>query len=116
MGVIQNIFSNSVPYVIALKHLCCQVGGRRRGCCLQKHRTCWTLTHGAVDACVLVVAEEEALFAAALVAAHGVDTSVLASTIVQFAFIHIYRTVERLALVFIQLWKSICHVQLENSF
>lgn len=45
--------------------------------------------HRAVDACVLVVAEEEALFAAALVAAHGVDTSVLAPTVVELAFIHI---------------------------
>lgn len=45
--------------------------------------------HRAVDACVLVVAEEEALFAAALIAAHGVDTSVLAPTIVEPAFIHV---------------------------
>lgn len=48
------------------------------------------LTHRAVDACVLVVAQEEAVFAATLVAAHGVDTSVLASTIVELAFVHIY--------------------------
>lgn len=53
------------------------------------------LTHRAVDACVLVVAEEEALFAAALVAAHCVDTSVLAPTIIELAFIHIYRTADR---------------------
>lgn len=45
--------------------------------------------HRAVDARVLVVAEEEALFAAALVAAHCVDTSVLAPTVVELAFIHI---------------------------
>lgn len=44
---------------------------------------------------MLVVAEEEALFAAALVAAHCVDTSVLAPTVVELAFIHIYRTVNR---------------------
>ena len=59
----------------------------------EKHACC-TLTHRAVDACVLVVTEEEALFAAALVAAHGIDTSVLAPTIVELAFIHIYRTVD----------------------
>lgn len=44
---------------------------------------------------MLVVAEEEALLAAALVAAHGVDTSVLAATVVELAFIHIYRTADR---------------------
>lgn len=44
-----------------------------------------------MDACVLVVTEEEALFAATLVAAHGVDTSVLAPSIVELAFIHIYK-------------------------
>lgn len=38
---------------------------------------------------MLVVAEEEPLFAAALIAAHGVDTSVLAPTVVELAFIHI---------------------------
>lgn len=38
---------------------------------------------------MLVIAEEEALFAVALIAANGVDTSVLASTIVEFAFIDI---------------------------
>lgn len=43
---------------------------------------------------MLVVAEEEALFAAALIAAHSVDTSVLAPTIVELAFIHIYRTAD----------------------
>lgn len=53
-----------------------------------------TLTNRAVDACVLVVAEEEALIAAALVAAHGVNTSMLASAIVELAFIHIYRTAD----------------------
>ncbi len=46
---------------------------------------------------MLVVAEEEALFAAAFIAAHGVDTSVLAPTIVKLAFIHICRTVESIA-------------------
>lgn len=45
--------------------------------------------HGAVDACVLVVTQEEAFFAAALVAAHGVDTSVLAAAIVEFAFVYV---------------------------
>lgn len=45
--------------------------------------------HRAVDACVLVVTEEEAFFAAALIAAHSVDTRVLAPTIVKLALIHI---------------------------
>lgn len=42
-----------------------------------------------MDAGVLVVTQEEAVFAAALVAAHGVDTNVLAPAIVELAFIHI---------------------------
>lgn len=41
---------------------------------------------------MLVVAEEESVFAAALVAAHGVDTSVLAPSVVELTFVHIYRT------------------------
>lgn len=45
--------------------------------------------HRAVDAGVLVVTEEESVFAAAFVAAHGVDTSMLAPTIVELTFIHI---------------------------
>lgn len=45
--------------------------------------------HRAVDTGVLVVTEEEAVFAAAFVAAHRVDTSVLAPTIVELTFIHI---------------------------
>lgn len=45
-----------------------------------------------MDARVLVVAEEKALFAPTLIAAHGVDTCVLAPTIVELAFIHIYGT------------------------
>lgn len=51
-----------------------------------------TPTHRAVDARVLVVAEEEALLTATLVAAHGVDARVLAATVVELAFIHICRT------------------------
>lgn len=50
---------------------------------------CCTLTDWAVDARVLVITEEEAIFAAALVAAHGVYTNVLAPTVVELAFIHI---------------------------
>lgn len=42
-----------------------------------------------MNACVLVVTEEESLFAAAFIAAHDVDTSVLAPSIVELAFIHI---------------------------
>lgn len=72
-------------------HLCCRANDCRHGCCLQTCACC-TLTHRAVDARVLVITEEEALFAAALVAAHDVDTSVLAPTIVVLAFIHIYVT------------------------
>lgn len=45
---------------------------------------------------MLVVAQEETLFAAAFIAAHGVDTSVLAPTIVELAFVHIYRTADLL--------------------
>lgn len=52
-----------------------------------------------MDACVLVVAEEEALFAATLVAAHGVDARVLAAAVVELAFIHICRTVGAIATV-----------------
>lgn len=48
---------------------------------------------------MLVVAEEEALFAATLVAAHGVDARVLAAAVVELAFIHICRTVEVIATV-----------------
>lgn len=44
-------------------------------------------TFGAVDAGVLVVAEEESLLAAALVAPHGVDTKVLAATVVEHALV-----------------------------
>lgn len=43
----------------------------------------------AMDAGVLVVTEEESILAATFIAAHGVDTSVLAPTIVELAFIHI---------------------------
>lgn len=50
-----------------------------------------SLTHRAVDARVLVVAEEEALLAATLVAAHGVDARVLAAAVVELALIHICR-------------------------
>lgn len=40
---------------------------------------------------MLVVAEEEALLAATLVAAHGVDARVLAAAVVELALIHICR-------------------------
>lgn len=56
--------------------------------------TPWSLTHRAVDACVLVVTKEEAFFAAALIAAHGVNTCVLAASVVELTFIHIYREVD----------------------
>lgn len=44
-------------------------------------------TFGAVDAGVLVVAEEEPLLAAALVAPHRVDTKVLAAAVVEDALV-----------------------------
>lgn len=49
-------------------------------------------TFRAVDAGVLVVAQEEALFALALVAAHGVYADLLASAVVVLTLIHIYKT------------------------
>lgn len=48
-------------------------------------------TFRAVNACVLVVAQEKALLAAALVAPHGIDTGVLAAAIVLQALVHIWR-------------------------
>lgn len=47
------------------------------------------LTVGAVYAGVLVVTEKEATVALALIAAHGVDTDLLAATVVVLALIHI---------------------------
>lgn len=47
------------------------------------------LTVGAVDAGVLVVAEEEALPAVALIAAHHVDTALLTATIALGTLVHI---------------------------
>lgn len=47
------------------------------------------LTVGAVDTGVLVVAEEKATVALTLVAAHGIDTDLLAATIVVLTLIHI---------------------------
>lgn len=52
------------------------------------------LTVGAVDAGVLVVTEEEALGALALVAAHGVDTHLLASTVVVHTLVYVYEEEE----------------------
>lgn len=49
------------------------------------------LTVGAVDAGVLVVAEEKATMALTLVAAQGVDTDLLAATIVVLALVHVCR-------------------------
>lgn len=47
------------------------------------------LTIGAVYAGVLVVTEEKAAVALALIAAHGIDTDLLAATIVVLTLIHI---------------------------
>lgn len=52
---------------------------------LKPHR----LTVRAVDAGMLVVTEEEAVCALTLVAPHGVDTHLLASTVVVQTLIHI---------------------------
>lgn len=46
-------------------------------------------TFGSLDAGVLVVTEEESLSAAALVAAHHVDTNLLAPTVAFWALVHI---------------------------
>lgn len=47
------------------------------------------LTVGAVDAGVLVVAEEKATVALALVAAHGIDADLLAAAIVVLTLVHV---------------------------
>lgn len=47
------------------------------------------LTVGAVDAGVLVVAEEEATVALTLVAAHGIDADLLAAAIVVLTLVHV---------------------------
>lgn len=57
----------------------------RRVCALAAGRAGGTF--GAVDAGVLVVAQEESLLAAALVAPHRVDTNVLAATVVEHALV-----------------------------
>lgn len=48
-------------------------------------------TFGSLDAGVLVVTEEESLSAAALVAAHHVDTNLLTPTVAFWALVHICR-------------------------
>lgn len=48
------------------------------------------LTIGAVDAGMLVVAQEKAIGALTLVAPHGVDADLLAASIVVRTFVHIY--------------------------
>lgn len=47
----------------------------------------------SMDARVLVVTEEEPFFAVAFIAAHGIDTSVLAPTIVELTFVHVQAVV-----------------------
>lgn len=47
------------------------------------------LTIGAVDTGVLVVAEEKAAVALTLVAAHGIDTDLLAAAVVVLTLVHI---------------------------
>lgn len=53
------------------------------------------LTIGAVYAGVLVVTEKKATVALALIAAHGIDTDLLAATVVVLAFIYIFKKKER---------------------
>lgn len=53
------------------------------------NETCASLTVGAVDAGVLVVAEKEAVGAQTLVAPHGVDAHLLAPTVVVHTLVHI---------------------------
>lgn len=48
---------------------------------------------GAVDAGVLVVTEEKASVALALVAAHGIDADLLAATVVVLTLVHIQAVV-----------------------
>lgn len=48
-------------------------------------------TFGAVNARVLIVAQEEALLAAALVAPQGVEAGVLAAAVVLQALVHVWR-------------------------
>jgi len=50
---------------------------------------CHALTFGALDAGVLVVAEEEALPAEALVAAHHVDAGLLAAAVALRALVQV---------------------------
>lgn len=59
----------------------------RRGACLGGAGA--ALTVGAVDAGVLVVTEEKASVALALVAAHGIDADLLAATVVVLTLVHI---------------------------
>lgn len=65
-----------------------------RAACFQgRGRHAWStqavLTIGAVYAGVLVVTEKKATVALTLVAAHGIDTDLLAATVVILTFIHI---------------------------
>jgi hypothetical protein len=53
------------------------------------------LTIGAVDTGVLVVTEEKATVALTLIAAHGIDTNLLAATIVVLTLIHICKNRKR---------------------
>ena len=54
-----------------------------------------TLTLRAVDAGVLVVTQEEAIIAVALVAAHGVHTHLLAAAIVVHTLVNIYKETDK---------------------
>lgn len=49
------------------------------------------LTIGAVDAGVLVVAQEEAVGALTFVAPHSVDADLLAASVVVLTLVHVYQ-------------------------
>lgn len=86
--------TNAAPLVLGqLKSWSAFTGNSSFGCFSADVGTAMIFVHaahaffGAVDAGVLVVTEEESLLAAALVAPHGVDTNVLAATVVEHALI-----------------------------
>lgn len=72
-------------------------------------------TFGAVNARVLVVAQEEALLAAALVAPQGVEAGVLAAAVVLQALVHVWRG-ESLALALVTVSMPHPARQLRDSY
>lgn len=70
-------------------HMFSQVSRECKRTALTEQCECFSLTIRAVDAGMLVVAEEEAMCALTLVAPHGVETHLLASTVVVCTLVHI---------------------------